>query len=272
MSLKKLIAQKTDDSLILTPHINNWLAQHSEEAWPDDVVEKIAEQLRVQPRIRSGSFSASSAGFCDRRQVLGYLGKTPNATTSPELQNLFNDGKWRHLRWQAMLLSAGLIEDIEVSLKWPRMRSKGSVDGVGFTGDLPIREEWKNKTFGFELKGMNPFVYQKWASGPRPLKPNPKHLHQMGSYFLSGGFDLFIYIVEDKATQSWEEVVVEPDPRMIKESEEEIVFLNKCVDNQTLPPILQECQDREGAFKGCPYGQTKKGSVCLRTKEWDEEG
>lgn len=284
-SMKKIREQQNDDSLIITPYVNEWLLNEGDTHYSQWVLDKLNKQLSTPPRDRSGSFSSSAAGYCERRQVLGYLGVEENVKTMPQLQLLFNDGKWRHLRWQAMLLEGGILTDIEVGAKWPEMRSVGSMDGFGNTGDMPLKEEWKNRDFGFELKGMHPNVF---AQTKKAEHIPPKHNEQVQRYMLQTGLELFVYVAEDKATQEWVEYVIEVDPNYRAKANAEIARLNEAVNLTELPPRLAPCQAKlDGkksyytkgfdsidpyTFSKCPYGKSVKDSACLKIESWDDIG
>jgi hypothetical protein len=267
MSLRKTIRALIDPDKIVTPAYRRWLRNHSDDPYPDWVVELIAKELRKQQRDRTGSFSGSSAGACLRAQEFGFLGVNPPVETLPstDLIGIFDDGRWRHLRWQANLLTARILSSIEVTLDWPTKRSKGSMDGMGVVPADHPNPRWRGLDFGFELKGMNGFQYARAVKDPLPIE---KHLYQVDRYFLSSGVDLFVVLYECKLTQKIHEWVIERDDLRIKESEEELDDLNMAVDIQELHPQLKSCSHRMGPnWQGCPYAG--KGGIC---ETWRDEG
>lgn len=249
----QLVTHRLNMFLMNTPNliVDEWIA------------DLIKREITKQPRIRSGSFSSSAAGTCQRKQIFQYQGIDPGGVVSPQLQNIFHDGTWRHLRWQAMLLQAGILSEIEFPLVWDAMRSRGTMDGVGIVPDDHPKEEWRGLEFGFELKGVNSYGY-KYAV-ENGVKED--HLNQVHRYFLSGGFDLFTIIYEDKNTQEWTEWVVTPDQERLEAQRQELVALNGYVDQQVLPPMLESCAKQKGNdWKWCPFaGET---GVCVRRVQW----
>lgn len=291
-SAKRVKEQKTDPKLVLTPKINEWLLNHGDEAYPEWVAKFVYNGMLLQPRDRTNAFSASAGATCPRSQIFGYLGLSPNQQNQPALINLFSDGKWRHLRWQAMLFSAGLLSAAEVPIELMDMKTKGSMDGVGYTGNSVTDPKYRNKKFGFELKGM-------WPDGWEKLKKegeiSTKHKEQMSRYFLGSDIDFFVYIVENKSTQEWLEFVIDRDVDMLADATKELNLLNHSVDMEVLPPLLSPCQEaslpakqkvmriRKGydaqanspyIFKNCPFGGAKTKSVCIKIHqmgdEWDD--
>lgn len=258
ISIAKLVKEANNIDTIVTRPIRQWLLQHGDDALSPEVVGYVAAQLGTQPRIRSGSFSGASAGRCLRQQELAYAG-VGGDVIDPQLRNIFNDGKWRHLRWQAMLLETGVITDPEYLVWWKEKRSRGSLDG---RGEVPMdhpKPQWRGLEFGFELKGVSTFQF----SALEKSGPKPEHYRQVHHYFVLGGFDLFSIVYEDKTTQNWKEWVIEPDAKLMIEAEHDIRELSKAVDTKKLHRMLPECRKRTGTqFNECPFGG--KRGACVK--------
>lgn len=262
LNLRNLSRAMRAHDQIITPVLTPWLIQHGDDPYPEWVADKIRNILITPPRDRTGSFSGSSAGGCMRAQELQYLG-IPASPTDAQLQNIFNDGKWRHLRWQAMLLAAGILLDIEFALPWVAMHSMGSADGIGIVPDTHPRRVWRGKDYVFELKGISTFQFGK----VKDEGVLPKHLKQVHRYFLSGGFDLAVIIYEDKTTQNWHEVVIEPDDRLLDESRRELEALNSAIVRKQLHDMLPECRALKGAtWHDCGFGAATR--TCPRAGRW----
>lgn len=266
LDLKALSKLITQQNLIVTPPLTEWMIKHGDDAFNEQVGDKIKELLTTKPRYRGKSFSSSSAGKCQRAQVYGYL-DAPQDSPSQQLMNIYIDGKWRHLRWQAMLLAAGVLTEVEYPLPWPGMRSVGTMDGLGVVSDTHPVYTWRGKEFGWELKGVSTFMYGTLAkSGPLE-----SHLNQVARYFLSSGLELFSIVYEDKTTQAIHEWVVEANTddmkKRIARSRVELEELNQAIDNKVLPERLPECASLRGdTFKACNYGVDKQGVCALRNK------
>jgi hypothetical protein len=262
-SLNKTIkAAKMYTEHIVTHRLNMFLMQNPNLILDDWVVDLISDELKKKPRNRSASFSSSASGDCPRKQIYNYIGIDSGGVNDPQLQNIFYDGTWRHLRWQATLLQAGILSEIEMPLSWDEKRSKGSMDGFGIVPDDHPNEKWRGLDFGFELKGMNTYGY-KANQG----KPTDKHLDQVHRYFLVGGFDLFVILYEDKNTQQWTEWVIEPDPERIAKQEQELILLNDYADKKLIPPMLSKCMQRKGDdWKWCQFAGDQ--GVCVQRDQW----
>jgi len=243
VSLKKHI-KIAKQNTIITPRLYGWLNQHSDgvKVHDPEIMEKVTRILTGPEKDRSGSFHPSQLYQCPRLQVFEFYGLPgPSKAYNPTLQNLFNDGHFRHLRWQIMLLSAGIISDIEVSIASPEFRLTGSMDGVN-------REEgWM-----FELKGTSQYssVLSKGVM--------PAHVKQVHAYLHASGLDKAVVVYECKSSQQWTEFEVSKDPEIIAEIEGILTVLNRAIDTDVLPEPLDDCKNRKGAFLRCKYA-----SSCL---------
>lgn len=259
-SLSKLIAEaKSAQDKILTPRIAEWLADSGGEVvLSPPVAERIAGLLTQVPRHRSGSFSPSSAGMCHRRQVLSYLGVPVANPPDWRGMAIFADGRFRHLRWQAIGLQEGWFTDIEVPVAVPTLRSKGSMDGENEP------EGWL-----FELKGtsapINTITHRArlLIDGQGPADPEDlvgKWFLQIHRYMLQSGYRRAVLLVEHKATQEWVEVDIDEIPAVAAQVNDEITKLNDYIEDERLPEMRSDCAMQAGPiFMDCPYR-----SVCAQ--------
>lgn len=241
---------------IIKPRLDKWLIEHGDEPFDEEIAEWVKRQIMAQERDRTRNFSSSSAGKCDRHQLLNYIGVPQPGTIDPQLQQIFQDGSWRHLRLQAQLAQSGIVplSGLEFPLPWPAKRSMGTMDGVGTVPLWHPNPNWRGLEFGLELKGANSFVANAM------MDPN-KYINQVARYFLSGGFDLFTVFVESKNDQNSKEFVIERKDTQpwIDQQEEELDRLNRYVDLKALPSRLPDCEKRKGDLwkRACPYGGTE---------------
>ena len=250
MSLTKLIKGiKKADTLLVTPKIEEFLRREPEGVvWDDDgfrLFREIVERSRGN-EDRSGRFGASSRGTCLRRQVFGYLGMPQLRLLDPDTQNLFNDGKWRHLRWQMMGVQSGALTHAEWPTKMTKYRVKVSMDGIN-----------TYHSFIFELKGDR--------NMSRALDGVPEaHLLQIHTMMMATGWDLAVYMIEDKSSQNFREIIVRRDPAIIRRVRQELEELNEYVEDRRLPDILPACAAKEGPYRTCPYA-----AQCVERFQFD---
>ncbi|NBO55618.1 MAG: hypothetical protein EBU84_13750 [Actinobacteria bacterium] len=248
MKLKQAVRFAKMNSRI-TPRITPWLVDNPNgvRITKDEVATKVMEILRPTiAKSRAGAFHPSQLYQCPRAQVFGYHDAPSLRSYDPQLQNLFNDGHFRHLRWQIMLLESGVLTDIEVGIHVPQIRLEGSIDGVN------ANEEWM-----FELKGTSQF---------RSVQNNgamPAHIKQVHAYLLASGLKEAVIVYEDKSSQQWAEILIEKNPKVISEIKKILDGLNDAIDNKYLPERLEECENQKGAtYESCPYAK-----VCFGCNE-----
>jgi hypothetical protein len=251
------------NSIIKAP-LDAYLFTHPNSMFSDHVADRIAQQIHTQPRIRSNSFSASSSGGCNRRQVLEYLGAPVQGAFDARQILLFMNGNFVHLMLQALTLEAGIIQSIEVPLSWPRMRCKGTMDGVGnIPPGHPMEEH--DEEFIAEFKGINQYTYQATVKG----EPSIGYKKQVAKYMLLSGINvasIFYVNKNDQGTHEW--VYSAKDLKVyIDQGRKELEEVNEAIDHKKLPTVLPgaktninpECQQ-------CPFsGPT---GICLNTGDW----
>lgn len=253
MTISRMVSGiKKAETLYITPKVEAFLRDVPDGVvWTDEAYEtwRSLTQRAMGNDVRSGRFGASSRGMCLRRQVFAFLGMPSYRMIDSEVQNLFNDGKWRHLRWQMMALQAGAITHAEMPYRMDDLRVSGSMDG--YNDQVP---------FGMELKGD-----RNWA---RSLDGVPEaHLLQTHTMMLATGMDVFAYVIESKSDQTWREILVRRDKKTMKRVVRELEELNENVEAKKIPGILPACQQKSGPFRSCPFAKQ-----CLAQEEWPEAG
>lgn len=254
MSLKELLQGTKRTDLLITPKLTLWLMQNSHVVVPPEVAEKLSAAMQAKPRDRSASFSASARGNCVRAQVLQYLGYPQKVFTDTALSRIFIDGTWRHLKFQAMLMTAGIITDFEHSRHSSELRLTGSLDGVN------VPEAW-----GFELKGINMWGFN---THKKKNKMMYKHWLQVGSYFvLFPELERFSVIYEDKNTNQLVEWVVHKDDGARDEALQEIRLLNHAVDTKRVPLGELRGSCTKNLNGRCPYRDVCLGATWIDLPE-----
>lgn len=250
-----------NSNLIVKPALEKWMQAHPDEPVSPEAAERIRELISTKPRDRRYSWSASSAGMCLRRQELSFLGVPGYTTTDPRALRIFANGTWVHLRYQAALLTAGIVSDIERKYALRGLNAQATVDGIGIARE----GVYKGEKFIVELKGRNDLSYS-WQV--KKSKPDDKTLDQVYRQLLLSGYELDTVVNENKNDQSLTEFVVERDSNKIRESAQELKELQHAVDNMRLSPMLPECikQNKTGEFYKCPFG-TPLGA-CINSGRW----
>lgn len=241
----KKVSQKKPK--FITNLVETYLSEHDGLTVSPEHLSELERITTTPPRDRSGSFSASARGTCERAQVFQYL-DTPSTgrQIGPTLQSVFLDGTWRHIRWQMLLLEAGKAYDVSVQVEVPfyleSMRLRGSVDAIV-------------DGIGFELKGTR-------AMRNAANSPFDAHTLQVHSYMVLTGNPNFVVLYEDKATQETIEHELSKNPKTEKKVLDELARLNESVEKKTLPQIKSGCSKQSAGemsqeWWDCPYR-----SVC----------
>lgn len=250
--LKRMLENRTTGNRLITPKIDAWLLANDGIFLSPELATRMIGLMTKRPGTRSGVLHPSSEHVCMRRQMFGYLGVEGKAHHfDSALQNKFNNGTWIHMRWQAMLMEAGILDDIEVTVELPELRLRGSMDGVG-TDD-------RGNEFGFELKG--------WSAVPDA--PLDYHVRQIQTYMFASGLETFSVVYEHKSSQDWTEFIVKRDDEVVELIEDRLWTLNEAIDAKTLIEPLKECRREAGeTFMQCPYR-----NICLDaendTLDWE---
>jgi hypothetical protein len=258
-SVVELLEESANDDLVVTPPYNEFL-NGWDENWDPRVVDRIAEVMKTRQRDRSKSFSGSGAGKCLRRQELAFLGMPVVQTYDPQLRRIFLNGTWTHYRNQATLMQAGILDNIEVTIRKDSKRARCTMDGMG----VALQGRYQGAEFGYELKSANEFSYQSQVT----KGVNESTRAQVDFEFLLSGFDIFVIFNENKNNQSIREWVIVRDEQRVRDRAKEIADLNYAIDRERLHTMLPECQKRRrsGEFYKCPFGGD--GGVCASVGKW----
>lgn len=262
MSLKKLLKSfnNADSPLLVSPRFEQYLATHPNILVDEKVADFIRSELVTPQRDRRMTFSASSRGACPREQVFQFTSVKPVPRTNSSLYAIFHQGTFMHLKWQALLLDAGILSDPEVKCEWAEYNMTGTIDGVG---EVPgsLADKYSDEFFGWELKSINDRGYS-WVINNGP---NQNHLLQIHAYMAASGIDLWSLCYENKNNQEWVEFVIRKDDEIVERVREELGSLNGYVERKELPPILDECSKKQGKYKSCPFA-----ADCLEQTAWPE--
>jgi len=244
---------KESAELLVSPRLDRWLLEHPEGIVIDAYFQPLLLRLTsdTSNSQRTSRFGASNRGTCLRQQVFRFLGMPGLASADSALQNLFNDGNWRHIRHQMMGMMGGWFTDVEVKAELPAYNLATSLDGENSF------EGW-----GFEPKGTSNFG--------RIIEYDIPHGHmlQMHTTMLATGYDRMVYLAEDKRTQAWKEIIIQRDPLMIREVKDELNRATDAIEDQRLPPVLDGCRVKKGdEYQACPYRR-----FCPFQKSWPKEG
>lgn len=191
------------------------------------------------PRVRTGSFSASSAGSCLRRRQFEYYG-LKKAKPGTKSMNIFANGDYVHLRIQVAGLTGGWLREAEVSVEDPEIMLKGTMDG-----DLV----WDSI---LEAKSINSNGFRTVNS----FGAKAEHVYQVHAYMLASGRSSAHILYENKDTQDMKEFRVERDEKVVDLVREEFQTLTDATNEKVLLPMLPQCVEKTGDdYRWCPFAK-----------------
>lgn len=257
-ALREMLDTTMKEDLIVTPPYEEWLDRNPEGTIDPNVAALMAKLMSTPDRVRSGSFSASSAGHCMRRQELSFLGVKPPGVHDTGTVRIFNNGKWLHLKWQAELLTAGILNTVENTVKKPSLMARCTLDGVGEVNEGRFR----GYDFGLEIKGRNDYTYGDQVRND----PDEKTRRQVDMQFFLAGFDVMVILNENKNNQRFHEWVFYREDERVADAAQELRDLNRAIDKGRLHNMLPECKIQQGEFTKCPFGGA--GGPCQMSGRW----
>lgn len=199
--------------------------------------------LLVRPeRDRTRSFSASGAGGCLRSRIFSWL-NAPAKPHSDDTMAIFLNGHWVHMRHQVVGLTAGYLQAAEVPVNREDLNLRGTMDAIAIDG-VPV-----------EYKSINQNGFSRISS----FGVEEMHLEQTHSYMLAGGYDSFRVVYENKNTNHLKEFHVKRDEAIIDKVMNDLTALNESIRTEELPEVLDECAQKTGRYRYCPFA-----SVCLK--------
>lgn len=241
--------RKTDD--ILLPLVEKWLIEHgdgldkySEDDW------KTLRDLMVRGALRNPKvFSPSGATACRRRQVIDKNKKFKQIPISdPKLRRIFDDGKWRHLRWQMVFYKMGIVESMETFTSLGELDYGGSYDVIV---NLKLKLNKKIQRVLIDIKGTNASRFNEIRLTHRPILGNKV---QLIIYMYLNDIDIGLLWYENKNTQDICEIVVRRDKffyRILKQYIIRQKYMRKYVKRGAFPKEECDVDERDTQFRQC---------------------
>lgn len=203
----------------------------------------LVEIMTRPERVRTDSFSASSAGSCLRHRQFEHAG-----LKKPELDfrtaNIFANGDFFHLRVQVAGLIGGWLLQAEESVEIPHLKMKGTMDG---------RLEWGSI---LEAKSINSNGFRSVSS----FGAKKDHVYQVHAYMLASGMRQANIVYENKDTQEMKEFVVHADDEVLMAVSREFQELYDSTEAKVLLPMQPDCVKKEGSeYRWCPFAAQCSG-------------
>lgn len=211
------------------------------------------------PRNRPGGrFSPSNLGGCMRQSAFAFMGVKGKTKKDPQTELIFEDGNWRHHKWQAFFkdMEGVLGRDrfrclgIEETVQIPTLFVRGSLD-------LRIAIKFKGKWFKYviDIKGSNEFGFEKIF---RERIVHPSYVRQVIAYVKAKGYERGMLFFDAKNTQRTMAWPVEITAQGWSDVEDWLVETIDFMSDRKLPPKHEDCENGNFMYGKCPFA-----SLCF---------
>jgi hypothetical protein len=207
--------KKLEGNALLLPAVEEWLVKNGDKLDSFDAADyNFLQQLIIIGTTRDASvFSPSGASMCQRSQIIDKfpkLRKSKITKIDPKLRQIFDDGKWRHIRWQMLFFKMGIVESAEGFMSKGALKFGGSFDLIL---NLPWVKNKRKRRVVVDIKGTNAAQFIHIRNTGKALF---KHELQVQIYMYLTGCRVAIIWYENKNNQDVCEVVVPYNLKIIR--------------------------------------------------------
>lgn len=234
-----------------------------ERALPENRHKRLTEYvIDLKPRNRPpGRLSPSSLGGCSRQSAFTFAGVKGAKRVDPELELIFEDGNWRHHKWQAIFqeMEAILGSDIfrcvsiEKQVTMRKLYVRGNSDA-----HLEIFDQGEWIPVIVDIKGINKFGF---ADVFNAQEPKQAHVRQLLAYMKAHKVDTGILLYDCKDDQRYTIFVIRMTPEAWADVKNWIKKLLDEMEHQKLPPMHPECNNGNYLYGKCPYRKLCFGRI-----------
>lgn len=248
--------KKNAEKQVLLPHVEEWLIENGSrlDVFTEEDFEFLKQLTVIGTKRDASVFSPSGATACQRFQVIDKVPDLrPKRITriDPKLQRIFDDGKWRHLRWQMLFFKMGIVHSAEIFTKKGDFKFGGSFDLVL---ELPWENDEKLKRVVLDIKGAHASDFNYIRTNG---KPKFAHRLQVTIYMYLTGCRRAIVWYENKNSQDVCEIVVDYDEKLLKKALRRQRMMAKYATVEAFPK--EECSvgdTSDNIYRQCPHRLT----------------
>lgn len=203
-----------------------------------------------------GRMSPSKICGCERQAAFVFVGMPGRSVIDPEQEAIFEDGKWRHLKWDAMFLDMQMVlgkkkfavVSIEEFVEIPELYVAGSLDAVVRIN----RENWV-----VDFKGINSWGFERVY---REHVPHEAHVLQLICYMKARRIPRGMILYDHKDKNLTKIFAIRFTNKQFSEVTEWCERVIRKMNRQDLPPMSIECQAGTFLFEKCPFSYLCYGS------------
>lgn len=245
-------SMKNEDADPLSPLIDRYLIRRTKPEYRHLRLEGHEIDLKDRPRPL-GRISPSSLGGCERQAVFKFLGVQGKVRLDPDLEMVFEDGHWRHHKWQAIAIEMERILGkktfqclaIEEPVQMDKLFVAGNLDIhclVKYRGEL---EPWV-----IDIKGINSFGFQDLLAKQAPKEA---HVMQLLGYMAAKKCQRGALLYECKNTNRRQIFVIRFSDEEWAETRKWCKRVIRRIKYTELPRRHVECDSGTFLYEKCPY-------------------
>ncbi len=236
---------KTDQRDPLTPMVDRYLIERRNSrrrllTYTIDVPER--------PRY-AGRLSPSSIAGCQRKAVFNFLGAEKVNRVDPDTELIFEDGNWRHHKWQCMFRDMTKVLGKE-RFQLLSIEKKVLIPELYVCGRYDALIKINGKKYVVDFKGIRDYGFQYVY---REHKPKEEHVKQLLTYCVARNVRRGILLYDNKDNQSFKCYVIEWDEDVWGEVERWCQKVIASLNRRQLPARHPGCSAGTFLFEHCVY-------------------
>jgi len=213
--------------------------------------ERVAEiTLPLTSRVRPGGrISPSNIGGCQRQAVFRFAGVRGRRRVDPDAQAIFDDGDWRHHKWQTMFRDMEKVLGKEV-FEVLAIEEKVTIDSLYISGWFDALVKIYGRTYIIDFKGINDAGFTFVMSHD---EPHPKHIDQVVTYAKARKVRRVIILYENKNDQRVRSFAMLVSDSLWEGAQTWVRSVVSHLKRKRLPPKDEDCQAGNFVYERCPY-------------------
>lgn len=229
----------------LTPLLDTYFIQRGSS--PRRVREHV---INMEDRPRpEGRLSPSTLCGCERQAAFKFVDMPGRSVIDPETEAIFDDGKWRHHKWQATFRDMEMVLgrktfrllSYEEDVEYPDLYIAGALDAL-----IAI----ERKLWVVDFKGINSwgfeYVYRENA-------PHETHVKQLLAYMVSRRVRRGMILYDHKDRSKTKIFVIKFSNKQWAEVVEWSEKVLAQIEREELPPMSINCQAGNFLFEKCAW-------------------
>lgn len=261
--LVKNILREGEDPL--TPVVDRYLTMRELPGYREKRVTHVSLPM-ISPERTPGRLSPSSVCGCQRQAVLKFVGMQGRKRMDPKVELIFEDGNWRHHKWQYMFSDMAALFPrkfkligVEMPVRYDELLVAGRLDAHV---EIYTKGEWTEWIVDF--KGANSWAYD---SVFRNHEAKAEHLLQLLCYMKARGVKNGMLLYDSKDQNDFIVYTMTMTKAKWHQVEEWCREVVAQMERQQLPPIHPDCHHGNFLFGKCMFKEQCFGKLSAQQLE-----